>query len=160
MGKPKKTSVSYWNSGMAGLHLTINPRPPIHPSARVYRRFLRNGLVLSSDHLQTLMDSRTEGINGLSTLIGGSLPFLTPKLRLKLAESIADALLDKSLDAHLSREAPTLLDLNNAATEALEHRYGTPPAFLSDRLGLPQGSMGDRLLRLTPPVGVSLTIHF
>ena len=67
-----------------------------------------------------------------------------------MAPEIADALLDKSLDSQLSREAPTALDRLDKRDQVLSAAIGGVPT---------SGSPLDQVLSAVQ-FGVSLTIHF
>jgi hypothetical protein len=77
-------------------------------------------------------------------------------LNLKLSNTLADALLEKSLQGHLSRESPTVLERLEQRDAVMQHVYQqfSPPS--SNNGFLPQ------FFETLPPVGVgfSLTIHF
>ena len=72
------------------------------------------------------------------------MPGFVPNTRLKLANQIVDALLDKSLSAQLSREVPTVQDQFQQETDKLNAVLRAPTPTLLERV----------------PVGVSVTIHF
>jgi hypothetical protein len=135
---------SLFENGMPGLHLTINPQK-IAPEALIYRQFIEHGLTLSSGELKTLLADRSEGVAILNNLMGRFLPGFSPDKRLEFSTQIADALLDKSLAAQLSRDAPNTLDRLQQRDEVMRqvYRSGPPPTLLEQ-----------------VPVGVSLTVHF
>jgi hypothetical protein len=144
--------VSYFKNGMLGFHLTLNPAPALTPTARVYRRFLQNGIRLNDRELQSLLAGRDQGIATIDRLLGGVAgPSLGGPARLQISTEIADAIFARGLDAHLSREAPTLL-------EQSEERGARLQQLLDPQSG--DVGMADRLLRSVPPIGLSLTIHF
>jgi hypothetical protein len=143
--------LSYFENGTVGFHLTLNPTPAMTPTARVYQRFLQNGIRLNDRELQSLLAGRDQGIATIDRILGTVAgPSVGGAARLQISTEIADALFARGLDAHLSREAPTAL-------EQSEERANRAAQLLN-----PQGETGmaDRLLRSIPPVGVSLTIHF
>jgi hypothetical protein len=135
---------------MAGFHLTLNPQPALTPTARVYHRFLQNGIRLNDGELQSLLAGRDEGIATVDRILGTISPLGGPT-RLKISTEIVDAIFSRSLNAHLSREAPTLLEQSNERGERAAQLLSPPSGDVG---------MADRLLRLVPPVGLSLTIHF
>jgi hypothetical protein len=146
----KKAKLSIFEEGTLGLHLTINgPRTPLPASARIYRRFLQNGLRLDTDQLNALVTGRDQGILAIISALRTLAPDLGP-LTMELAPKIADYLLDKSLDSHLSLEAPTALDRIAQRDEVLSAAFGHVPA---------NGSPLEQALS-AGKLGVSLTIHF
>ena len=74
----------------------------------------------------------------------GFIPGFAPNTRLKLANQIVDALLDKSVSAQLSREAPNVQDQFQEETDKFNAIMRAPTPTLLQQT----------------PVGVSLTIHF
>jgi hypothetical protein len=143
--------VSYFENGMLGFHLTLNPTSAMAPTASVYRRFLQNGIRLNDGELQSLMAGREQGIATIDRLLGGvEGSGLGGPARLQISTEIADAIFSRGLDAYLSREAPTALEQSDERGARMAQALN-PPAEVGT---------ADRLLRLVPPVGVSLTIHF
>jgi hypothetical protein len=98
---------SFFENGMPGLHLTINPQKPLPAEARVNQQFLDHGLTLSAKDRESILRGRDEGVGAVNTILDRFIPGFVPDTRLKLANHIVDALLDKSVSAQLSREAPT-----------------------------------------------------
>jgi hypothetical protein len=146
----KKAKLSLFEGGTLGLHLTINgPRTPLPASARIYGRFLQNGLRLDTHQLNALVAGRDQGILAINNALRTLAPDLWP-LTLELAPKIADYLLDKSLDSHLALEAPTGLERIAQRDEVLSAAFGNVPA---------RGSPLDHALSAAR-LGVSLTIHF
>jgi hypothetical protein len=135
---------SFFENGMPGLHLTINPQK-MAPEARIYRQFIDHGIPLSSGELKTLLADRTEGVAILNNLMGKLLPGFSPDKRLEFSTQIADALFDKSLSAQLVRDAPNTLDRLEQRDEVMKQVYRSGPA--------------PTLLEQVP-FGISLTIHF
>jgi hypothetical protein len=146
-----------WRKGTTfGFHLTLSPQPPLPPSATIFRQFLDHGIVVSDRDLQSILKGREEGVRTISGILRTTAPSLGPDLNLKLSNTLADALLEKSLQGQLSRESPTALERLEQRDALMQHVYGqiSPP---SNKNGfLPQ------LLEGLPPVGagISLTIHF
>jgi hypothetical protein len=139
------TKWSLFENGMPGLHLTINPQKPLPPEARIYRQFVDHGVTLSYRELQALLAGRSQGISTLNNVMDKLLPGFSPDKRREFSTKIADALLDKSLSAQLSRDAPNTFDRLQQSEEMLDqilHR-GPAPTLLQK-----------------VPVGVSLTVHF
>ena len=136
---------SFFENGMPGLHLTLNPQKPLPAEARIYRQYVGHNMTLSYRELQALMAGRSQGIATINRLVDKLLPGFAPDKRLNLSTRIADALLDKSLSAQLSREAPNVLDGLQQTEDKLNQLYrrGPPPSVLQQT-----------------PVGISVTIHF
>ncbi len=149
-----KIKWSPFENGMPGLHLIINPQKPLPPEARINRQFINHSLTLSDKELQSLLRGRNAGIATLDTLMGKLMPGFSPDTRLKFSTQLADALLDRSLSAQLSREAPTTQDRLQQRDEVLRQVFQQAPPPGAIRAPVPT------LLEHVPPVGVSLTIHF
>ncbi len=147
------TKWSFFENGMPGLHLTINPQKPVAPEAMIGRQFVTHGVPLSSGELQALMAGRSEGIAALNTIMGKLLPGFGADTRLKFSARIADALLDKSLAAQLSREAPTALERLEQRDEMMRQMFERSPPPGARRAPAPT-LLGDL------PVGVSVIVHF
>ena len=141
---PGNTKWSLFENGMPGLHLTINPQK-LAPEALIYRQFMDHGLTLSSGELKTLLADRSEGVALLNNMMGKLLPGFSPNKRLEFSTQIADALLDKSLSAQLSRDAPNTQDRLQQRDEVMKqvYRSGPTPTLLEQI-----------------PFGASLTVHF
>jgi hypothetical protein len=136
---------SLFENGMPGVHLILNPQKPPPPEARIYRQFVDHNITLSSRELQTLLASRGQGVTAIKNVVDKLLPGFGPDQRLSFSEQIADALLEKSLSAQLSREAPTSADrLKETEDKMNAILMRGPPASLIERV----------------PVGVSVTVHF
>ena len=135
---------SFFENGMPGLHLTINPQKPLSAEARVHQQFLNHGLTLSAKDRESILRGREEGVDTVSTILDGFMPGFVPNTRLKLANQIVDALLDKSLSAQLSREAPTVQDQFKEENDKFNAVLRAPTPTLLQQV----------------PVGVSVTIHF
>src|SRR5204863_5778137 len=114
-----------------------------------------HGLTLGDKELRALKLSRPQGIFAIDAMLQHAPGFadLTKDKRLNFAMMAADILLEKSIQAKLSREVPTALDDAEQATPHLdmifrsirgEHvRQGSPPSMLD-----------------TLQFGVSVTVHF
>ena len=148
--KKKKLDWSFYKNGILGYNLTINPQPPLAPSAGVYRQFLEHGIVISDKELNSILSGRDQAVGTINTILNTIHPnLLGPELNLKLSNTVADALLSKSLRGSLSREVPTVfdrLDQQDAVLNQISPRPSTGP--------LPH------LFDLLPPVGFSVTINF
>jgi len=154
--KKKKWDWSFVNGSMFGFHLKLNPQPPMPPSAKIYRQFLNHGIVVRDHELDSILAGRDQGVKTISSILGNTAPFLAPDLRLKLSNTLADVLLDKSLQGQLSREMPTdfeRLDQTNAAVQSIYNQLHPPRAVSGF---IPQ------LLNTLPPVsvGFSVTLYF
>jgi hypothetical protein len=136
---------SLFENGVPGVHLIIHPPKPLPAEAQIRRQFVGHNLTLSYAELQALMAGRKEGIGALKNVIDRVLPGFAPDKRLQFSTQIADALVDKSLSAQLSREAPTSLDEIRQTEELLNHVLvrGPPPTLL------------ERV-----PIGASVTVYF
>src|SRR5262249_31107553 len=120
------------------------------PTAQVYRRFLERGILLDDSELQALMAGRDAGIAALDRTLTLSGPLIGATTRRQIATELADALFSYGLRAHLAREAPTALELNDQRAERATQLFTQKGGEVG---------MAERLLGLVP-VGVSLTIHF
>ncbi len=156
MHKKKKWDWSFMNGTMFGFHLKLNPQPPLPPSAKIYRQFLNHGIVVRDHELESILAGRDEGVRTIRGILDGTAPFLAPDLRLKLSDTLADALLDKSLQGQLSREMPTdleRLDQSNAVMQSIYNQWNPPQAT---------SGFVPQLLKSLPPVGLgfSVTLYF
>lgn len=147
------TKWTIYEMGMPGLHLTLNPQKPLPAEAQINRHFVNHGLTLSSWELQTILQSRTAGIATLNNIMARVLPGFSPAKRLSYSTDIADALMNKSIAAQLSREAPNTLDRLQQSDDMLQDFLLRAPPPGATRA--PPPSLLERM-----PVGVSLTIHF
>ena len=154
--KRKKWDWSFRKGTTFGFHLTLNPQAPLPPSATIYRQFLDHGIVVRDRELESILKGRDEGVRTISGILNTTAPSLGPDLNLKLSTTLADALLEKSLQGQLYRESPTALERLEQRDAVRQHVYNqlSPPSTNSGFL--PQ------LFESLPPVGVgfSLTIHF
>jgi hypothetical protein len=155
MPDKKKWDWSFRNGTTFGFHLTLNPQPALPPSVKIYRQFLDHGIVVRDRELQSILDGREQGVRTISSILNTTAPGLGPQLNLKLSNTLADALLDKSLQGQLSREAPTDLERLDQRDAVMQHVYDQlyPP---------PNTGFLPQLLKSLPPVGVgfSLTVYF
>lgn len=107
INKPKKASLKN--------RLKLNPA--------ITRQFRNRGLRLTGGEFKSLMAGRTLGINTLDRILAKT-PItmdMSPDKRKGLAIDLADMLMDSSLEAQLSREAPTALDLNRQREEQMQY---------------------------------------
>ena len=110
-------------------HLTINPRKKLEGDndgqrasahsdndAAVRDLYMRHGVTLGDKELRALKESRPQGIHAIYTLLGHIPVFadLTKDQRLNFAMKASDALLEKSIEAKLSREVPTALSMRQS----------------------------------------------
>jgi hypothetical protein len=130
-------------TGCRGLHLTINPLKPLPPEVHGVRQYLNQGIVLNDRERASILRGRDEGVGTVKTILDQTIPGFAPDTRLKFANQIVDALLDKSVSAQLSREAPSPQDQFQQEADKLNTVLRTPTPSL-----------------LQAPVGVSVTIHF
>jgi hypothetical protein len=135
---------SYFENGMPGLHLTINPLKPLPPEVHVVRQYLDQGIVLNDRERASILSGRTSGVSTVKSILDRAIPGFAPDTRLKFANQIVDALLDKSVSAQLSREAPTPQDQFQQEADKLNTVLRAPTPSLLQQV----------------PVGVSVTIHF
>jgi hypothetical protein len=135
---------SFFENGMPGLHLTINPQKPLPPEARVVQQFVNQGITLSDRERDSILRGRSEGVGTVKTILDRVMPGFAPDKRLKFANQIVDALLDKSTSAQLSREAPSAQDQFQQEADKLNAVLRAPSPTLLQQV----------------PVGVSVTIHF
>jgi hypothetical protein len=125
---------SFFENGMPGLHLTINPLKPLPPEVHVVRRYLDQGIVLNDRERASILRWRDEGVGTVKTILDQTLPGFAPDTRLKFAKQIVDALLDKSVSAQLSREAPSPQDQFQQETDKLNAVLRAPtPSLLQQR---------------------------
>lgn len=135
---------SFFENGMPGLHLTINPQKPLPPEARIVQKFAEHGITLSDRERQSILRGRSEGVGAVKTILDSVIPGFAPDARLKFANQIVDALLDKSTSAQLSREAPSVQDRFQEEADKINAILRAPSPTLLQQV----------------PVGVSVTIHF
>ena len=151
-----------------GLHLTINPRkkPKITtdtsgradiPDNDISVRdiYMQHGLTLGEKELRALKLSRPQGIHAIDTMLQHLPGFadLKQDQRLNFAMRAADYLLEKSIEAKLSREVPTALDDAEQAEQHLNMIFQNMRGS-----GVKQGPAPSLLESV--PVGASLTVHF
>jgi hypothetical protein len=147
--RPRMT-VSPFGPGGVGIHLTLNPRAPAPLGATIRQQLGERGIPFSYREVQALLQGRDQGAEQLECILEGIAPQLTREQRQALARTIADALLTRSLQAQLTREAPTAIERNRQAEEQLQQILGIPEQL--------QGDLPSLLRRV--PVGASITIHF
>jgi len=135
---------SFFENGMLGLHLTINPQKPLPPEARIVQKFVDHGITLNDRERQSILRGRSEGVSTVKGMLDNLIPGFAPDARLKFANQIVDALLDKSISAQLSREAPGPQDQFQQETDRINAVLRAPAPSLLQQV----------------PVGVSVTIHF
>ena len=135
---------TFFENGMPGLHLTINPQKPLPPEARVVQKFADHGITLSDRERQSILRGRSEGVGAVKTILDKAIPGFASDARLKFANQIVDALLDKSTSAQLSREAPSVQDRFQEEADKINAVLRAPSPTLLQQV----------------PVGVSVTIHF
>lgn len=142
--KPERESaVSPFGLGMVGLHFKLNPRVPPTIGATIRQRLSQRAIPLDQRQIDALLAGREQGVEEIATILRTVAPSLPEEKRIDLAQTIADVLLDKSLQGQLQRERPT-------RTEQLEQQV--------EIFQTAQGNMPSLLERL--PVGASVTIYF
>jgi uncharacterized protein (DUF3084 family) len=148
------TEISWFENGQVGFHLTLNPQKPLPIEARINRQFLDHQLRLGDGELAALMAGRQQGIEAIKTLIYSSNAPVQSKAH-DIATQLADVLLDKSLSAQLSREAPNMQDTLQKQDEMFREMFKQQPPYGDKRASPPS------LLESVPVgIGASLTIHF
>jgi hypothetical protein len=135
---------SFFENGMPGLHLTINPLKPLPPEVHVVRQYLDQGIVLNDRERASILRGREEGVGTVKTILDQTIPGFALDTRLKFANQIVDALLDKSVSPQLSREAPSPQDQFQQEADKLNAVLRAPSPSLLQQV----------------PVGVSVTIYF
>jgi hypothetical protein len=138
-----ESAVSPAGLGMVGFHYRLNPRVPPPISATVRQHVSSRGIPLSYRQIEALLAGRNQAIGQIETILGSVASGLGAADRTSLAETIADALLDYSLQGQLQRESPTRVEEIEQQTEAVQAA---------------QGALPDMLQRI--PVGASITIYF
>jgi hypothetical protein len=141
---PGKKKWSFFENGMPGLHLTINPLKPLPPEVHVVQQYLSQGIRLNDRERASILRGRDEGVGTVKTILDQMMPGFAPANRLKYANQIVDALLDASVSAQLSREAPSPQDQAQQEVDKLNAVLRAPSPNLLQQV----------------PVGVSVTIHF
>ena len=129
--------------GMVGAHFRLNPRVPPPISATIHQHLSSRGIPLTHKQVEALMAGREQGVEQIETLLHTLKPSLSADDARSLAETIADLLLDTSLQAQLEQEAPRTLEHFQQQLDAFKSAQGTSP---------------DLLKRL--PVGGSITVYF
>ena len=136
--------------GGAGLHVTINPRAPTPASATIRQHLTSRAIPFSYREVQALLAGRDQGIEQIDRILRNIAPQLGREARISLARTIADTLLNQSIQGQLRREMPSALEEELRRAGQMEQALGVPSRA--------QGSLPE-LLRLVP-MGVSLTIYF
>jgi hypothetical protein len=162
-----KLDVSVFGPTGLGLHLTVNPqkKPKATIDATgqanipdndggVRNLYVEHGLTLNDKELTALKSSREQGIFAIDSMLSHLPGFsgLGREKRLNLAMTAADVLLEKSVQAKLSREVPTLLDEAEQADQRLKMIFDN----LNGR-GVKSGSPSSLIDSV--PLGVSVTVH-
>jgi hypothetical protein len=141
---------SFFGPGGPGFHVTINPRAPTPASATIRQHLASRGIPFSYREVQALLAGREQGIEQIDQILRNIAPGLGREDRIQLARTIADTLLNRSIQGQLQREMPSALEEELRRQGQMEQVLGVPSRA--------QGSMPE-LLRLIP-AGVSLTIYF
>ena len=133
-----------------GFHLTINPQTPPPVTARIRQSMSNRGIPMTDKDLQSILAGREQGRQQVETLLAKIAPQLKPEDRTRLAQTIADALLNKGVQAKLTLDSPTAIERGQKHAELLNQLLG--PGAKSE------GGVTEMLKRV--PVGVSVTIRF
>jgi hypothetical protein len=129
--------------GMVGFHYRLNPRVPPPIGVTIRQHLTSRAIPLTYRQVDALLAGREQGVRQIETILRSLVPGLGRDERTQLAETVADVLLDASLQGQLKRETPTALERTQQRLEALEMAQGNLPSLL------------ERL-----PVGASITIYF
>ena len=105
---------------------------------------------MTERELQEIMAGRDQGVRILDGLLAKIAPELGAVDRNRLAQTIADTLLNHSIKANLKVESPTAVERGEQQEERLQQ--------LLDPSSQEEGGITDLLKKI--PVGVSLTIRF
>jgi hypothetical protein len=142
--REREGRLSPFGAGMVGLHFRVKPRRQALPEENIAAALRGRGLALRDDELKALLAGRRQGIEQIDSALSKINTGLDPAQRRRIAETIADVLLDKSLEGQLVRERPT-------GAEREQERQ---------RIFEPEGPGGLRGLVEKLPVGASITFHF
>jgi hypothetical protein len=135
---------SFFENGVPGLDLTITPLKPLPPEVHVVQQYISQGIRLNDRERASILRGRDEGVGTVKTILDQTTPGFAPNTRLKYANEIVDALLDASVSAQLSREAPSVQDQAQQEADKLNAVLRAPSPTLLQQI----------------PVGVSVTVHF
>jgi hypothetical protein len=80
---------SFFENGMPGLHLTINPLKPLPPEVHVVRQYLDQGIVLHDQERASILRGRDEGVGTVKTILDRTIPGFAPDTRLKFANQLS-----------------------------------------------------------------------
>lgn len=142
--REREGRISPFGAGMLGFHFRVNPRRQALPEENVAAALRGRGLRLRDSELKALLSGRRRGIEEIDKALSMINTGLDPAQRRQIAETIADMLLDKSLEGQLVRELPTGAEREQERQRQLE----------------PEGPGGLRGLVEKLPVGASITFHF
>ena len=135
---------SFFENGMPGLSSDHQSPEAIASGSPHRSKVRRSWITLSDRERQSILRGRSEGVGAVKTILDKAIPGFAPDARLKFANQIVDALLDKSTSAQLSREAPSAQDRFQEEADKINAVLRAPSPTLLQQV----------------PVGVSLTIHF
>lgn len=141
-----------YSDGILGLHLVLDKPTAPSPEERIGRPFLARGVPLTDWQLRSTLQGREQAIDRTQKVIDTMAPGFSPAKRREWATQLADALIDQSTSALLSREAPTALERVEQRDQALQNLFRNPPAQSS------QGSLESMAAQI--PLGVTVTVHF
>jgi hypothetical protein len=122
-----------WNISptLLGLVITINPQPESTPEEVIGNSFREHNLNLTSEELQTLLQSRTKGVEQLKVMLKKIAPTLNEQELNEYSNKIATALMNESLNNQLRREHPTLFEREQQREEQIEQQLGIPQPGLT-----------------------------
>jgi hypothetical protein len=116
----------------------------VAPEVHVVQQYISQGIRLNDWERASILRGRDEGVGTVKTILDQTIPGFAPNTRLKYANEIVDALLDASVSAQLSREAPSVQDQAQQEVDKLNAVLRAPSPSLLQQI----------------PVGVSVTVHF
>jgi hypothetical protein len=144
---------SYFENDMPGLH-PINPLKLLPPELHVVQQYLSQGIRVNDRERASILRGRSEGVGAVKTILDQAIPGFAPDKRLKFANQIVDALLDKSVSAQfVARGGPVRrIKLNRKSTTSMRacalprrascsrRRLAFPSPFTSTRFSADGGN--------------------
>lgn len=141
---PKKAArVAPADLGMLGIHLRLNVQTPAPISATIRQRLVNRGLPLDDRVREALLAGRAQGVEQIEAVLRALTPSITKQDATKLAETIADVLLDIAVSGQLKGEAPSRMEILEDQADIFKGLQGPLPSLLK---------------RI--PFGVSVTVYF
>lgn len=126
----RESRVAPFGMGMVGLHFRLNPRVPPPISATIREQISSRGIPFNPRQLDALLAGRDQGIDQIKLILRSIAPSLNVEQRTDLAETIADSLLDQSLQGQLELESPTPIERLQQQEELLQTTQGRVPDLL------------------------------